>query len=50
MPFKSQAQKRRFEEMLREGKITQAKFDEWNEGTPEKLPDRLHAKREKKRR
>lgn len=40
-PFKSTAQKKKFEEMVAEGKITQAVFDEWNTGTPEKMPERV---------
>lgn len=42
MTFKSEAQKRKFAEMLAQGKISQATFDEWNKNTPkEKLPERI---------
>lgn len=45
MPFKSQAQRRKFGELVKQGKLSQAKFDEWNADTPEKLPERLHKKK-----
>ena len=48
MPFKSEAQRERARKMLENGGITQAVFDEWNKGTPEKLPERLHPKKEPK--
>lgn len=49
MPFKSQAQKKRFEEMLNEGKITKKMFDEYSNGTDfENLPDRLTEKKNSK--
>lgn len=43
MAFKSQAQKKKFEQMLKDGKIIQTEFDLWNKGTPEhhKLPERV---------
>lgn len=44
-PFKSEAQKAKFAEMLKQGKISQQKFDEWNRETPASLPKRLHPKR-----
>jgi hypothetical protein len=46
MPFKSQAQHRKFRELLANGKITQAKFDEWLGATPDlkKLPERVGEK------
>lgn len=45
MPFKSEAQRRKFAEMVKQGKITQKTFDEWNEATPKKkLPERSGGK------
>lgn len=42
MPFKSEAQRRKFAEMVREGKITQETYDAWHSDTPKgKLPDRV---------
>jgi hypothetical protein len=41
MPFKSDSQRRKFGEMVKQGKISQATFDEWNKDTPSKLPDRI---------
>jgi hypothetical protein len=44
MPFKSQAQRRKFAQLLVEGKISNETFEEWNRETgSKKLPD--HAKR-----
>lgn len=45
MGFKSEAQRKKFQEMLRDGKITQAVFDGFDTDTGEKLPDRLHKKK-----
>jgi len=48
MPFKSQAQRRKFAELLVEGKISAQTFEEWNRETGSKrLPD--HVKRKAKR-
>ena len=48
MPFKSQAQRRKFAQLLVEGKISPQTFEEWNRETgAKKLPD--HVKRKKKR-
>lgn len=41
MPFKSEAQRRKFAEMVATGKMSQATFDEWNKDTPGELPERL---------
>ena len=42
MPLKSQAQRRKFAELLVEGKISPETFEEWNRETgAEKLPDRV---------
>ena len=42
MPFKSQAQRRKFAELLVKGKITPETFEEWNRETGSaKLPERV---------
>ena len=47
MPFKSQAQRRKFAQLLVEGKISPQTFEEWNRETgSRKLPD--HVKRTRK--
>jgi hypothetical protein len=44
MPFKSKAQRRKFAELLVEGKISPETFEEWNRETGRaKLPERLKA-------
>jgi len=41
MPFKSESQRRKFAELLKQGKISQETFDKWDkETTDKKLPDR----------
>jgi len=40
MPFKSKAQRRKFYALKAEGKMDQATIDEWEEGTPEDLPEK----------
>jgi len=46
MPFKSQAQRRKFAQLLVEGKISAATFDEWNRETGAKrLPEHVARKR-----
>lgn len=44
MPFRSQAQRRKFYALKREGKMDQETIDEWEAHTPEKLPERLTKK------
>lgn len=45
MPFKSQAQRRKFGALLRQGKISQKTFDEWQSATGgRKLPERVGKK------
>jgi len=45
MPFKSQAQRRKFAELLVEGKISPQTFEEWNRETGSaKLPERVQPK------
>jgi hypothetical protein len=42
MPFKSQAQRRKFAQLLVEGKISNKTFEEWNRETGgKKLPERV---------
>jgi hypothetical protein len=42
MPFKSQAQRRKFAELLVQGKISAETFEEWNVETgSRKLPERV---------
>jgi hypothetical protein len=55
MPFKSQAQRRKFAELLVKGKISPRTFEEWNRETGGKrLPERVKRKakstRKRKRR
>ena len=46
MPFKSQAQRRKFAQLLVEGKISPQTFEEWNRETgAKKLPERVKRKR-----
>jgi hypothetical protein len=45
MPFKSQAQRRKFAELLVKGKISADTFEEWNRETgAAKLPERVKRK------
>jgi hypothetical protein len=46
MPFKSQAQRRKFAQLLVEGKISNETFEEWNRETGSKhLPERVGRRR-----
>ena len=46
MPFKSQAQRRKFAELLVKGDISKETFEEWNRETgSEKLPERVKPKK-----
>jgi len=50
MPFKSQAQRRKFAELLVKGEISNKTFEEWNRETGgRKLPERVKKKQPKKR-
>jgi len=50
MPFKSQAQRRKFAELLVKGKISPETFEEWNRETgAAKLPERVKPKAKPKR-
>lgn len=51
MPFKSQAQRRKFAELLVKGEISKETFEEWNRETgSEKLPERVGTKKAAKTR
>ena len=46
MPFKSKAQRRKFAQLLVEGKIKDETYEEWNRSTGKKvLPERIHPKK-----
>ena len=46
MPFKSQAQRRKFAQLLVEGKISNETFEEWNRETgAQRLPEHVSGKR-----
>jgi hypothetical protein len=50
MPFKSQAQRRKFAQLLVEGKISNQTFEEWNRETGrKKLPERVQRKPARKK-
>jgi hypothetical protein len=50
MPFKSQAQRRKFAELLVKGEISKETFEEWNRATGgKKLPERVKRKHGKAR-
>ena len=49
MPFKSQAQRRKFAELLLKGEISNKTFEEWNRETGSaKLPERVKPRAKKK--
>jgi hypothetical protein len=50
MPFKSQAQRRKFAQLLVEGKISNETFEEWNRETgTTHLPERVRPARKRKK-
>lgn len=50
MPFKSQAQRRKFAQLLVEGKISNETFEEWNRETGRaKLPEHVADTRKPRR-
>jgi len=51
MPFKSKAQRRKFAQLLVEGKISDETYEEWNRETgAQKLPERVvHRKTRRKK-
>ena len=49
MPFKSQAQRRKFAQLLVDGKISNETYEEWNRETGgRKLPERVKPKAQRK--
>jgi len=49
MPFKSQAQRRKFAELLVKGEISKETYEEWNRDTGrKKLPERVKPKAKSK--
>jgi hypothetical protein len=49
MPFKSKAQRRKFAELLVEGRIKPETYEEWNRETGKKeLPERVGSKKKRK--
>jgi len=45
MPFKSEAQRRKFGQLVSEGKMSQETFDKWQSETPsKKLPEKVQPK------
>ena len=50
MPFRSKAQRRKFAELLVQGKIAPEVYEEWNRSTgKKKLPERVIRKPKKKK-
>ena len=50
MPYKSDAQRKKFHQLAKEGKISQATVDEFDKASAgKKLPDRVKPKKETKR-
>ena len=50
MPFKSQAQRRKFAQLLVDGKISAKTYEEWNRETGKsKLPERVKRKAKAKK-
>lgn len=50
MPFKSKAQRRKFAQLLVEGKISDETYEEWNRETGgKKLPERVGTKKKAKK-
>ncbi len=50
MPFKSKAQRRKFAQLLVDGKITDEQYEEWNRSTGKKeLPERVQPKKAAKK-
>lgn len=39
-PFVSEMQRRKFAELVKQGKMKQSTFDEWNKDTPVNIPER----------
>ncbi len=41
MAFKSTAQKEKFKQLVKDGRMTESQFADWEKDTPQNLPDRL---------
>lgn len=41
MPFKSEAQRRKFAQLVIDKKLGQSVFDEWDAATPKGIPERM---------
>ena len=41
MPFRSEAQKEKFQQMVKDGKMSQTTYDEWSKNTPSQLPKKI---------
>lgn len=41
MPFKSEAQKRKFAKLVSDGKMSQETYNKWDKETTEKLPEKI---------
>ncbi len=41
MPFKSEAQRRKFASLVEQGKMSQETFNQWDKETKGKIPERL---------
>lgn len=48
MPFKSEAQRRKFYALKKEGKMSQREIDKWESETPKNIPERARAKKKAK--
>lgn len=47
MPFKSEAQRAKFAQLVKEGKMSQTTFERWQSETPDKIPERIDYKSKK---
>jgi hypothetical protein len=47
VPFKSEAQKKQFEKMVKDGKISKETYAKWEKDTPIELPDRVDSRSKK---
>lgn len=43
-PFRSIAQRRKFAQLVKQGKISEKTFNEWNAETPKNIPQRVKSK------
>jgi len=47
-PFKSEAQRRKFQALKKKGKVSQKTIDEWESKTPKNIPERVKKKSKQK--